>query len=154
MTGDVHPDPSGDLVHAARSVTPGWLRRIIADAADRGGVDLSERASAIDELVAVEAAALLDGLERLLATDVDAQRTNPLSLFRAAVAAPNRLLREAGVPQPDLDAFAVDVFPDDPYGLGPATWGDIDERLIEPGLAWGAWKAMTVLRRRRDEGLR
>jgi hypothetical protein len=38
--------------------------------------------------------------------------------------------------------------------LGPATWSDVHPDLQEPGLAWGAWKAMVVLRRRRDEGRR
>jgi hypothetical protein len=40
------------------------------------------------------------------------------------------------------------------FGLGPASWTDVDPELHEPGITWGAWKAMTVLRRRRDEGLR
>jgi hypothetical protein len=44
--------------------------------------------------------------------------------------------------------------PDDLYGLGPATWSDIDPAMHDPGIAWGAWKAMTVLQRRRDEGRR
>jgi hypothetical protein len=40
------------------------------------------------------------------------------------------------------------------YDLSPATWGDVDESLQEPGLIWGAWKAKTVLERRRAEGRR
>ncbi|MAT04847.1 MAG: hypothetical protein CL424_07375 [Acidimicrobiaceae bacterium] len=108
----------------------------------------------LDRVVAETAADLLAALERLLATDVDEQRTNPLSLFRGAVAAPTELLRAHEVPAPPIDRFAEEHFPDDPYRLGPATWTDIDDSLQTPGLTWGAWKAMTVLQRRRDEGLR
>ena len=108
----------------------------------------------IEQMVQAVSVDLLDRLAQLLATDVDQQATNPLSILRGGVAAPTALLRSCGVPLPRGDAFASERFPDDVYRLGPATWSDVDPALHEPGLAWGAWKAMTVLRRRRDEGLR
>jgi hypothetical protein len=87
----------------------------------------------------------------LLASDIDAQRTNPLSLLRGAVRYPTAVLRDAGVaPTGQRDEFAVRAFPDDVYDLAPATWTDVDESLQEPGIAWGAWKAYTHLSRRRD----
>jgi hypothetical protein len=46
------------------------------------------------------------------------------------------------------------IHPDDHYAIAPATWTDVDESLREPGLVWGAWKAATVLARRRSDGLR
>jgi hypothetical protein len=97
---------------------------------------------------------LLHDLEHLLRTDVDAQRTNPLSLFRSAVVGPNRWLLERGVRPPGADPYVAERFADDVFGLGPATWSDIHPDLHEPGIAWGAWKALTVLRRRHDEGRR
>lgn len=147
------PEPAADLLEVAARVTEPWLRRGIVRAARAGGVDATAWDD-LDRIVADTAADLLTALERLLATDVDEQRNNPLSLFRGAIGAPTALLREHGVPEPHVDRFAADHFPDDPYQLGPATWNDVDDELQTPGLTWGAWKAMTVLQRRRDEGLR
>ena len=95
---------------------------------------------------------VLAQLDALLRTDVDAQQTNPLSVLRAAVRFPTEVLARHGVRPEARDSFAVRAFPDDVYGLSPATWADVDESLAEPGLVWGAWKAMTVLQRRRAEG--
>jgi hypothetical protein len=39
------------------------------------------------------------------------------------------------------------MFPDDDYGLTPASFADIDPALAEPGLAWGAAKAWVHRRR-------
>ena len=147
------PEPAADLLVVVARVTEPWLRRAVVRAARAGGFDAAEWDD-LDRVVADTAADLLVALERLLATDVDEQRNNPLSLFRSAIDAPTALLKAHGVPEPHLDRFAADHFPDDPYQLGPATWNDIDDELQTPGLTWGAWKAMTVLRRRRDEGLR
>lgn len=128
---------------------PPWLQRFAVDECRRRGVD----AVAIEpdlEQVARDAAdkALVD-LADLLATDVDAQRTTPLSLLRASTVPVSELVDRhapAGV-----DAVAGRGGRDP---VGPATWSDVDPALHVPGLTWGAWKAMTVLARRRDEGLR
>lgn len=146
-------EPAADLLATAARVTGSWLRSGIERAARAGGMNAAEWDD-LDRVVSETAADLLTALERLLATDVDEQRNNPLSLFRGAIDAPTALLKAHGVPEPHVDRFAADHFPDDPYQLGPATWNDIDDELQTPGLTWGAWKAMTVLRRRRDEGLR
>ena len=154
MADDVQlPEPAADLLAAAERVTSPWLRRCVERAALAGGHDPSGWDD-VDAMADDAASDLLSALETLLATDVDEQRNNPLSLYRAATAAPTELLRRHGVPEPHADRFAADNFPDDPYHLGPATWNDIDDELHTPGLTWGAWKAMTVLQRRRDEGLR
>lgn len=156
MTSDVHPsepDPGTELVAVTESVAAGWLRRVTVDAARRGGVDL-DGDDELDRVVSVAARRLVHQLTELVATDVDAQRTNPLSLFRASVAGPTALLRARGVPSPAPSPLDAAMFPDDEYRLGPATWSDVHADLHDPGLAWGAWKALTVLRRRRDEGLR
>jgi hypothetical protein len=91
-------------------------------------------------------------VRRLLALDIDEQRTNPLSLLRDAVRYPTDVLRAAGVPAVEgRDDFAVRAFPDDVYDLAPATWADVDPSLQDPGITWGAWKAYTHLSRRRDQ---
>lgn len=145
-------DPAVVLLETARRVVPGWLREVTVEAARRGGVDAAQVEHRIDLVVERASAELLERLDVLLGTDVDEQRTTPLSLLRESVREPTQLLRELdAVPPSSPDA---DRFPDDLYRLGPATWSDVDPSLHEPGLTWGAWKAMTVLSRRREDGLR
>lgn len=146
--------PPGDLLEAVEIQVAPWFRRIIQQAARDGGIDPDSLANEIDQLVAGEAPRLIDSLRALLSTDVDEQRKNPLTLFRESVRAPTALLVDADVPVPIRDRFASDRFPDDVYRLGPASWSDISQALHEPGITWGAWKAMTILQRRRDERLR
>lgn len=157
MVDDVQPDeaatdPGAVLLETARRVVPGWLRRISIEAGRRGGVDAAQLESRIDAVVERASGDLLERLADLLGTDVDEQRTTPLTLLRSSVREPTQLLHELGAvpPSPSAD----DRFPADVFRLGPATWSDVDPSLHEPGIAWGAWKAMTVLARRRDEGSR
>lgn len=90
-------------------------------------------------------------LNELLATDVDAQRANPLDILRRSVRHATDVLRQEEVPEVVRDEFAERTFPDDVYGLVPAKWSDIDPALHEPGMAWGAWKAHQHLSRRRQQ---
>ena len=108
----------------------------------------------IDAMVERRAGEVLDRLGVLLATDVDEQRANPLDILRDAVVGPTEVLRAAGARPVNRDAFSEERFPRDVFDLAPATWADVDESMVEPGLTWGAWKAAVVLTRRRDEGLR
>jgi hypothetical protein len=85
----------------------------------------------------------------LLAQDVEEQATSPLALLRTAVKYPTAVLAAAGVAPVERSDFDRRAFPDDPYGLTPAAWADIDPTLQEPGIIWGAAKAFTVLNRRR-----
>lgn len=155
MTSDVQlSEPASELLQTAEEVAPRWLRRCVNDTARRAGHDPADLADEIAAVTDHASRELLARLAALLATDVDEQRSNPLSLFRDAVRGPTELLLRHGVTLPPADRFTTEHFPDDVYGLGPATWSDVDPRLEPPGIAWGAWKAMTVLRRRRDEGVR
>lgn len=143
------------LADAVREVIEPWLIRCVVDTSIRvtGTCAAPLRANAL-EMARVCAPTVMAELNALLDTDVDAQRTNPLSVLRAAVRHPTALLRDAGIAEVRRDDFAVRSFPADGYNLSPATWADIDESLVEPGLIWGAWKAKTVLDRRRAEKLR
>jgi hypothetical protein len=156
MPADVQLDePAAELLRVASDVVPGWLLRVTTGACGRAGLHLDESdRSLVDRMVDDTTSSLLAALSDLLATDVDEQRTTPLTLFRDAVAAPTALLDRLGVTPPAPDPFGGERFPDDRFALGPATWSDIDPALHQPGLVWGASKAMTVLTRRRDEGLR
>ena len=154
MTSDVQPpDAAAELLAVAERVVRPWLTRIVTTTAHRAGADPSTW-SDLDQVVDDAAMQLLDDLAALLALDVDEQRTNPLSIFRAAVAAPTAYLIDRGVRPAGADRFGAEHFPNDVFGVGPASWNDIDDDLHLPGLTWGAWKAKTVLDRRRAEGLR
>lgn len=145
-------DPATALADAIEAALPGWVERCVARRAAAAGRvldrDLGRAASAAGERARVEVGARV---RRLLAQDIDEQRTNPLSLLRAAVRYPTGVLRQAGVPVESRDDFAVRAFPDDEYDLAPATWADVDPSLQDPGITWGAWKAYTHLSRRRDQ---
>ena len=86
----------------------------------------------------------------LLGADIDDQRTTPLALLRDAVRYPTQVLADAGVPPVQRDGQDEAMFPDDRYGLTPATLADVDPALADPGLAWGAAKAWAHRRRHRD----
>ncbi len=81
-------------------------------------------------------------LADLAAADVDAQSTTPLEIVRAAVVYPTAVLQAAGVPAVVRDDFAEARFPDDLYGLTPASLTALDPSLTDTARAWGAAKAM------------
>jgi hypothetical protein len=142
-----------DLIDAISAVLPAWLERCVVTTARRQGANVTPALAEAARAMARSASpVVMAELVELFDTDVDAQRTNPLSVLRAAVRFPTEVLAAHGVPARTRDEFAVRAFPADLYGLSPATWDDIDESLREPGLIWGAWKAKTVLDRRRAEG--
>lgn len=144
---------SEQLIAAVDQVVGAWVERCVVSVARAQSLEIGEDdrrrvASAGD-------AARRDVHERLMSLlelDVDAQRGNPLDVLRSAVVHPTEVLHELGARPIRRDEFAERVFPDDVYGLSPAAFADVDESLVEPGIIWGAWKAKTVLERRRSEG--
>jgi hypothetical protein len=145
--------PVDDLVATLGRVVPGWLERCVTETAERElgtcPEPLREQARQMADAVGP---AVVAEVERLVRADVDAQRGTPLTVLRAAVRHPTDLLTAADVSAPRRDPFAVEHFPADRYDLSPASWSDIDPALHEPGIMWGAWKAATVIRRRRPGG--
>jgi hypothetical protein len=143
------------LSEAVEASLPGWVERGVLRIASawQGAPDPAVLAEA---KVAGERAGREVGAEirTLLARDIDEQATTPLSLLRGAVRYPTAVLERAGVPPVERDEFAERAFPEDIYGLSPASFGDIDPALHEPGLVWGAAKAHVHLSRRRAEGRR
>ena len=142
-----------ELVDQAALVLAGWVERCVLMVLAAQGLDAtaelrSETAAAGERATA----AVVPRLRALLAADLDAQETGPLALLREAVRYPTEVLSAAGAAPAVRDAFAVRAFPGDVYGLSPAAFGDIDERLHEPGLRWGAAKAYVHLARRRATG--
>jgi len=146
-------DPDRDLAEAGEilgrliaTAVPGWVEASVARlvAAYRlAGATVDERAvtEAAGAAGAAAARAVEQRLAVLLAADVDDQDTTPLAVVRGAVVHPTAVLRRAGVPPVRRDAFDEARFPDDPYGLTPASLAELDPSLAEPALVWGAAKA-------------
>lgn len=86
-------------------------------------------------------------VRELLEMDIDDQRSTPLVLLRGAVSHATDALSSLGVPEVRRDEFERRAFPDDLYGLSPATMSDLDESLGELALMWGAGKAHMHKRR-------
>ena len=138
--------PAALLEAVSVSVAP-WIRaHLVRLAADRMMND------EIEALVSQVAARAIDDLGALLSTDVDAQRANPLHVLRSAAGVATAALRSAGVPPAPRDAVETEAMPDDDYAIGPLTWRDLSEDVHEAGITWGAWKAATIISRRRAEG--
>lgn len=139
------------LIEAVERAVPGWVDRIVrarwtAWSGQPLPASVAGATTAAGEAVRAEVVA---SLRRVLAMDVEAQTTNPLSIIRSSVVHPTAVLRQAGVPAVVRDRDAERLFPDDVYDLSPASFSEVDPTLHEPGLAWGAAKAHVVLARRR-----
>lgn len=141
------------LADAIEAALAGWVERSVARVSTAAGrpVDDGLRAAAAEagRRASAEVGAQVRALLRL---DVDEQRTTPLTLLRGAVRYPTDVLRAAGVPPVARDEVQRELFPGDVYDLAPATFGDVDAALAEPGLIWGAAKAHE--HRRRHSGTR
>ena len=122
---------------------PGWVARCIA--ARSVGVTVDDAVVAAAGRRA--AADVGPRVRRLLAADIDEQRTGPLALVRHAVIYPASVLSAAGVAPVERDADAVRLFPDDAYDLSPASFAELHPDLRGPGLEWGAAKAHVHRRR-------
>jgi hypothetical protein len=139
------------LLDAVIAAVPEWVERSVADRHGQWTAaplpdDVREEA----RRAGVEAvAAVGPALRDLLASDVEAQRSNPLAILRSAVRYPTAVLQAAEVPPVERDAHAEAMFPADVYDLSPASFTDLHPSVHEPGLVWGAAKAHTMLRRRR-----
>lgn len=151
----VESAPATVLVDAVRAAYPDWVRSRIVAIARASGRDLDAAVLTRVDEASVRAATWVETeLTRLLATDVDDQRANPLHVLRGAARFAAEVLESAGVPLPARDEFEHRAMPEDPYGVGPLAWRDLGDAVHEAGIEWGAWKAAVVLSRRREEGRR
>jgi hypothetical protein len=136
------------LADGIDAALPGWVERsvdrLMMAWAGTVGPDVVAAAAAAAERARTE---VVPRLRALLAADIDDQATTPLAIVRQAVRYPTEVLTAAGVPAVPRDQFAVRAFPDDTYGLTPATFADLDPGLAEVGIAWGAAKAFEHKRR-------
>jgi hypothetical protein len=132
------------------AVLPGWVERSV-DRVYRAwqGPPPGAVTEAAGHAGAAAVAEVGPRLRALLAADVDDQTTTPLAIVRGAVRYPGEVLAGAGVPDVERDPVAEAMFPDDRYGLTPASFADVDPSLAELALTWGAAKAWVHRRRHR-----
>ena len=142
---------SARLLDRVIAVVEVWANRLLDERLASSGGHQSVTEESRRSAVSTARAIAVDGLGRLLALDPESQRTNPLAILREATVPLGDLLTASGVAPIERDEFSVRSFPRDVHGLAPATWAEVDERLVEPGLEWGAFKAASIIARRRDE---
>ncbi len=151
MKNETSPDDLEEypkvLFHVIHRSYPEWLGTRVAQLAN-GKVPAAEIGNTVHQCLRTLDSQLLD----LLATDVDAQRSNPLHVIRLSTVGANTLLQTYEVETPLRDQFEIEAMPHDIYAIGPLTWKDLGDEVHDAGIAWGAWKAATVLTRRRNEG--
>jgi hypothetical protein len=143
---------SDAILDGVTRTLPGWVERNIERIADawggldpgaRAALDARARGAAVDATVRVTGA-----LRRLFLIDAHAQRSTPLEIVRSATREVTAALSGAGIPPVARSAFDERAFPDDLYGVTPATLGDLgDEDLAPLQLVWGLAKT-EVLRAR------
>ena len=132
------------LADAIEAALPGWVERSVARYVDVNDPAVADATRQAGRRAAEDVGAQV---RVLLQADIDEQRTTPLSLLRGAVRYPTAVLRDAGVPPVDRDPMQVRLLPEDLYDLSPASFADVDPALAEPGMVWGAAKALAHRRR-------
>lgn len=148
---EVYRTAARDLLDALDDTIRGWIVRSL-DSRLPGDWSRARRDALRGDIADVAEqihAAVMPRLRDLLTTDVARQSAGPLGLLRSCVGPANRLLDELGVGRPERDPVTASMFPDDPHDLGPANFDDVDPRLHDVGLVWGAAKAHVVLTRHR-----
>lgn len=141
------------LVDAVDAAVGGWVRRCVESRSTTAGVPIDETVGSHIDVAAEECrASVVAAMRDLLLRDIDEQSATPLTILREAVSFPTAVLAGLGVEPVDRDEFDRRAFPNDVYGLTPAGFGDVDQSLVEPGVAWGAAKAHLHRSRRRSGG--
>ena len=142
-----------DLYRAVNNAVPAWISARVSEIASHScDVRSSEFASALADVAEKTLQVVSKDLFSLLATDVDAQQSNPLHVLRTSTTSATRMLQGLGIPEARRDEYEVRAMPDDVFAIGPLTWRDLGEEVHDAGISWGAWKAATILTRRRADG--
>ncbi|HVM41331.1 MAG TPA: hypothetical protein VM618_11210 [Acidimicrobiia bacterium] len=151
---DALADASAGIAAGVRASLPGWAEeRVGVIVAAWGRHDDDERERILtDARRAGQAAAERVGAEmdRLFALDPDEQRVTPLQIVRTAYREVTPVLANAGIPPVERDEFDERAFPDDAYGLVPASLRDLGgDALHDLQIRWGvARTTLHHLRRR------
>lgn len=142
---------SARLLETSNEVVARWVDRLMRKHCDDQKISDLIVGDLLSSVVARVNKEVDDNLRELLSLDVLEQRSNPLAIFRQATRPISDLLKTVGCAPVVRDEFDERSFPDDIFGLSPATWVDIDEMMVEPGIEWGAWKAATIMMRKKKQ---
>jgi hypothetical protein len=139
------------LADVVKAAVPDFVVRVVQDrrAAFANPMNPSSFEVALAQLAQDVTAALDPTLRAFLTSDVDTQRTTPLSIIRNHMAPVTELLRSVECAHADRDPFDESAFPYDVFAVGPHAWADFGEAVHEAGLRWGAAKAMAHRQRHR-----
>lgn len=139
---------SEEILDRLTSALPAWvvgeIGRIADAWVDAGGTAVGWEAAAH---TAGAAAATRVGAELrdLFASEPEAMRRTPLEVVRTVVAEPTAVLHALGIPPLERDDFETRSWPDDDYGLTPATLADLGDPDLGPLLlAWGMAKSAAL----------
>ena len=142
-----------DLYQAVMRAIPHWITTQVSEIASMSIDETSQEFRfALAEVAEQTHHLVSQDLFSLLVTDVDAQQSNPLHVLRASTSYATQLLQTFGVAPARRDEYEVRAMPNDVFSIGPLTWRDLGEEVHEAGISWGAWKAATILTRRRADG--
>ncbi|MBM3659143.1 MAG: hypothetical protein FJW95_06525 [Actinobacteria bacterium] len=142
-------EASAAIVAGVARTLPDWIESRVAfiadawgrlDDATRDALDLAAR-----EVAGSASARVVADLQALFAADAAAQRSTPLEVVRSATADVSALLASVGIPPVERDAFAERAFPEDVYGITPASLADLGDDALGPlQLAWGLAKTQVL----------
>jgi hypothetical protein len=149
----IDPTPYGiSLTDAVGAAMPNFVNRVItarlAACAERP--DTAEFSATLAELGETMSASVDRALRIFLSSDVDTQRTTPLTIIRRHMTPVTELLQQVECAHAVRDPFDVSAFPDDHFAIGPHAWADFGDEVHEAGLRWGAAKAMAHRQRHRS----
>ena len=156
---DNQPDASAlepyadDLYQAVTRAIPRWITTQVSEIASLSIDETSQEfQSALADVAKQTHQEVSQNLLTLLVTDVDAQQSNPLHVLRASTSFATQMLQSFGAEPARRDEYEMRAMPHDVFSIGPLTWRDLGEEVHDAGISWGAWKAATILTRRRADG--
>ncbi|MEO8695063.1 MAG: hypothetical protein ABI658_16165 [Acidimicrobiales bacterium] len=139
-----------ELVRVVESSMGDWVEARVRSVLDAQHRSIDAQTATLIDAARLEATRDVSAeLRAVLALDIDEQRRNPLSILRAAVRYPTRVLRAVGAQMVERDEFDERSFPDDEFSLTPAAFADFGPEVHDAGIVWGAAKAHVHLQRRR-----
>lgn len=142
-------EASAAIVAGVARTLPDWIESRVAfiadawgrlDDATRDALDLAAR-----DVATSASARVVADLQALFAADAAEQRSTPLEIVRSATADVSALLAGVGIPPVERDAFDERAFPEDIYGITPASLADLGDDALGPlQLAWGLAKTQVL----------
>ena len=141
------------LADAVRTALPAVVAQVVRERNSMFAVpsDVATLSADVAKLGQTVTAAVDVALREFLASDLDSQRTTPLTIIRNQMAPVNEFLRSVGCAHAVRDPFDESAFPNDVFAIGPHAWQDFGDAVQEAGLRWGAAKAMAHRQRHRSE---